>query len=72
LFNSGGIDRDWVGVPRMFFKTPGAQGTARCTCVKLDSKEYEENKARFKEYDGCEKYATKCVLRLNNIWENII
>ena len=47
----------------MFFET--AQGSSRCTCIKLDSKEYEENKARFKEYDGCDKYATKCTLRMN-------
>lgn len=60
---SGGIDRDWVGVPRMLFETAGAKGTSRCTCVRLDSKEYKENKARFKEYDGCDKYATKCILR---------
>ncbi|XP_011059514.1 PREDICTED: neuferricin [Acromyrmex echinatior] len=62
---SGGIDRDWVGVPRMFFET--AQSSSRCTCIKLDSKEYEENKARFKEYDGCDKYATKCILGMNKM-----
>ncbi|XP_012543721.2 neuferricin [Monomorium pharaonis] len=43
---SGGMDRDWVGVPRMLFETAGAQGSSRCTCVRLDSKEYKENKAR--------------------------
>lgn len=66
LFNSGGIDRDWVGVPRMLFETAGAQGSYRCACIELNSKEYEENKARLREYDGCEKYATKCnVLKMN-------
>ncbi|XP_071560157.1 neuferricin [Temnothorax nylanderi] len=61
---SGGIERDWTGVPRMLFETAGAQGSSsRCACVNLDSKEYEDNKARLREYDGCEKYATKCVLR---------
>ncbi|XP_024890909.1 neuferricin [Temnothorax curvispinosus] len=61
---SGGIERDWTGVPRILFETAGAQGSSsRCACVNLDSKEYEDNKARLSEYDGCEKYATKCVLR---------
>ncbi|XP_011157017.1 neuferricin [Solenopsis invicta] len=62
---SGGIDRGWVGVPRMLFETAGAQGSSRCTCIRLDSKEYEENKARFREYDGCDKYATKCIVKMN-------
>lgn len=65
LFNSGGIDRDWVGVPRILFETAGVQGSSRCACVNLDSKEYEENKARLKEYDDCNKYATKCILKMN-------
>ncbi|XP_029660841.1 neuferricin [Formica exsecta] len=60
---SGGIDRDWVGVPRMLFETANTQSTSRCACVKLDSMEYEENKARLREYNGCAKYETKCVLK---------
>ncbi|EZA62443.1 hypothetical protein DMN91_004014 [Ooceraea biroi] len=59
---SGGIDRDWVGVPRMLFESANKQAASRCACVQLDSKEYEENIAMLKEYDGCEKHATKCVL----------
>ncbi|KAL0112207.1 hypothetical protein PUN28_011936 [Cardiocondyla obscurior] len=64
---SGGIDRDWVGVPRKLFETTNAQSSFRCACVKLDSKEYKENKARLRDYDGCEKYATRCVLKTNEI-----
>ncbi|KMQ96748.1 cytochrome b5 domain-containing protein 2 [Lasius niger] len=59
---SGGIERDWVGVPRMLFETASTQSTSRCACVKLDSMEYEENKAMLREYNGCAKYETKCVL----------
>lgn len=60
---SGGIDRDWVGVPRMLFETASTQSTSRCACVKLDSIEYEENKTMLREYNGCAKYETKCVLK---------
>lgn len=63
-FNSGGIDRDWIGAPRMLFESTSEQGAPRCACVKLDSKEYEENKAMLKEYDGCAKHATKCILEM--------
>ncbi|XP_019697221.1 neuferricin isoform X2 [Harpegnathos saltator] len=59
---SGGIDRDWVGVPRMLFET--ANMPSRCACIKLDSKEYEENKAMLREYNGCAKYATKCIVEM--------
>lgn len=58
---SGGIDRDWIGVPRKLFDNTSKQDP-RCACVKLDSKVYEENRAMLKEYDGCAKYATKCVM----------
>lgn len=46
----------------MLFDSVSKQGTPRCACVKLDSKEYEETRAMLREYDGCAKYATKCVL----------
>lgn len=63
---SGGIDRDWVGVPRKLFETANTQSISRCVCVKLDSIEYEENKAMLREYNGCAKYKTKCVLKMTN------
>lgn len=46
----------------MLFETASTQSTSRCACVKLDSMEYEENKAMLREYNGCAKYETKCVL----------
>jgi len=64
LFRSGGIERDWVGVPRMLFENSNAQSTSRCACVKLDSKEYEENKAMLREYDGCAKNAIRCIRKV--------
>ncbi|KAL6260620.1 hypothetical protein P5V15_008140 [Pogonomyrmex californicus] len=60
---SGGIDRNWMGVPRMLFETASTKSSSRCTCVNLNSKEYKENKAKFREYDGCDKFATKCILK---------
>lgn len=60
---SGGIERDWVGVPRMLFETTNTQSTSRCACVNLDSMEYKENKAMLREYNGCEKYETKCIVK---------
>jgi len=46
----------------MLFKSASKQDAPRCVCIKLDSKEYKENRAILKEYDGCAKYATKCVI----------
>ena len=47
LFHSGGIKRDWIGVPRMFFK-PG-QTDYRCACVN----EKGVRDTRMKPYVGC-------------------
>lgn len=47
----------------MLFETANMQ-SSRCACVKLDSKEYDENKAMLKEYDGCAKHATKCIVQM--------
>lgn len=66
MFNSGGVDRDWVGVPRMLFETVSAQ-SPRCACINLKSKEYEENRALLREYNGCTKYATKCIVKTNKM-----
>lgn len=59
---SGGIERDWVGVPRMYFETPSSK-QHRCACINLDSKEYEENKGNFKEYNGCATSSIKCNIK---------
>ncbi|KAJ4448221.1 hypothetical protein ANN_10235 [Periplaneta americana] len=51
---SGGIERNWVGVPRQMY-TPGSQ-TYRCACVK----ESEANGPNMKEYPNCNPQATSC------------
>nr|XP_033329836.1 neuferricin [Megalopta genalis] len=62
---SGGIARDWVGVPRMLFESPNSQ-QSRCACVNLDSKEYEETKGMLREYVGCNELSIKCTVRIGN------
>ncbi|XP_076755054.1 neuferricin [Xylocopa sonorina] len=59
---SGGIERDWVGVPRMLFESPNSK-EYRCACVKLNSKEYEETKGMLREYSQCPKTSVRCALK---------
>lgn len=54
LFCSGGIERDWVGVPRQLY-APGS-GSYRCACVQ----EHNKNLANLKEYHDCESTSTSC------------
>ncbi|XP_076160213.1 neuferricin isoform X2 [Ptiloglossa arizonensis] len=61
---SGGIEREWIGVPRMLFESPNFQ-EYRCACVKLDSNEYEEKKGMIREYVGCSRTAIKCTMKTN-------
>lgn len=63
---SGGIERDWIGVPRMLYDSPSSH-QYRCACVKLDSKEYEESKGMIREYIQCPNTATKCAVNTNNL-----
>ncbi|XP_076674007.1 neuferricin [Andrena cerasifolii] len=63
---SGGIERDWIGVPRLLFESPNSE-QRRCACVKLDSKEYEESKGMLREYAGCPKTSIKCAIRTDNL-----
>ncbi|XP_046484141.1 neuferricin isoform X1 [Neodiprion pinetum] len=58
---SGGIERDWIGVPRMLFE-PGSE-QHRCACVNLKSKEHEMHKGNLREYEGCAKGSTNCVIK---------
>lgn len=62
FISSGGIERDWIGVPRMLFESPNSK-EYRCACAKLDSKEYEETKGMLREYSQCPKSSTKCVVK---------
>lgn len=60
LFCSGGVSRDWVGVPRQLY-TPG-QEKPHCVCVNLDT---ETAIGQFKEYDGCPNNAYSCTVDIN-------
>ncbi|PBC31459.1 neuferricin [Apis cerana] len=62
---SGGIERNWIGVPRMLFESPNSK-EYRCACVKLDSKEYKEFKGMLKEYPQCPKSSIKCAVKTKN------
>ena len=64
LFYSGGVSRDWVGVPRQYFEHPGGQ--YRCACVNLHSKDYRDNIASVREYDECLEESTECTFILTN------
>lgn len=55
---SGGIDRDWTGVPRKFFEA--GKSEFRCACVPDD----RLDDARLKEYDDCVTSATTCHYRV--------
>lgn len=54
---SGGIERDWVGVPRQLFM-PGHNGY-KCTCVK----ENDLNMGNVKEYEGCDSSSPSCFVK---------
>lgn len=54
---SGGIHRDWVGVPRMLF-TP-ASGHSRCVCIRLSDPVHSENQ-NLREYKDCPPRAESC------------
>ncbi|KAJ7997344.1 hypothetical protein DPEC_G00228010 [Dallia pectoralis] len=52
---SGGVQRDWVGVPRKLFSR--GSGQTRCVCVQNSSR--VEN-ANIREYEGCPPHAESC------------
>lgn len=66
--NSAGINRDWVGVPRKFFK-PGKKD-AKCVCVKAtgpssdtgEGNEGDLNNPNMQLYPNCGKYDISCKL----------
>nr|CAD7266758.1 unnamed protein product [Timema shepardi] len=53
---SGGIQRDWVGVPRMLYE-PGSE-SHRCACIKDPTN--TPVKGRFQEYKDCHPKAASC------------
>lgn len=60
LFCSGGIDRDWVGVPRKYFK-PGAD-SFRCACIRV-SGDMKQKRGNLEEYEGCPPDAESCFVK---------
>ncbi|XP_053532907.1 neuferricin [Ictalurus punctatus] len=56
---SGGVHRDWAGVPRMLF-SPGS-GQARCVCVRLDDRTQSDN-PNLQQYKDCPPQAESCLL----------
>lgn len=57
---SGGVKRNWTGVPRKF-QTLDENGklSARCVCVQPDKLSKTEL-ARIAEYDNCDASSTTC------------
>uniref|UniRef100_A0A8B9GJ14 Neuferricin n=1 Tax=Amazona collaria TaxID=241587 RepID=A0A8B9GJ14_9PSIT len=70
---SGGVSRDWTGVPRKLFH-PGSKGS-RCVCVRTtgppwgqpDSTQHRDrgdlDNPHLQEYSGCPPLAEQCVLK---------
>ncbi|CAG9114596.1 unnamed protein product [Plutella xylostella] len=54
--NSGGITREWTGVPRQLF-TPG-EDKPQCVCVDTSK---DHSAALLKEYDNCQPTSTTCI-----------
>ena len=67
IYFSGGITRDWIGVPRLFL-APGTS-TPRCVCVRtkgsssfgLDTTNGDLSDARIKPYPGCDPLSEFCI-----------
>ncbi|XP_070572496.1 neuferricin-like [Ptychodera flava] len=69
---SGGIERDWVGVPRLFFKPGSTQ--SRCACIRttgppsdnLEAKDHQNrgdlDNPNLKEYKDCDPTSPSCRL----------
>ncbi|NXJ74798.1 NEUFC protein, partial [Trogon melanurus] len=69
---SGGVNRDWTGVPRKLYR-PGSRGS-HCVCVRAtgppwdqpDSTEHSDRgdleNPLLEEYEGCHPLAEQCVL----------
>ncbi|CAG4911911.1 unnamed protein product [Colias eurytheme] len=54
--SSGGIKRDWVGVPRQLYE-PGSD-KPKCVCVQ------QEDTKMLKQYEGCSSSATECFVHV--------
>ena len=59
---SGGVSRDWTGVPRKFLDpTLGKKGRTRCACVPFEE---ANDETRFQKYDEypCDDTSETCYL----------
>lgn len=57
---SGGVERDWEGVPRKYFK-PGAEDY-RCACVNIANEEALKS-GKLQEYEGCSARSKECYIK---------
>ena len=68
VVNSGGIERDWIGVPRKLY-IPGAN-SYRCACVNIkqsqsSSDSTESDMSQYLvEYDDCDKNSYSCYVKI--------
>lgn len=58
FLHSGGVERDWVGVPRKLY-SPGSSGP-RCVCVEDPSAAAED--PNLQNYEGCPPHADSCLV----------
>lgn len=66
---SGGINRDWTGVPRKLYE-PGSQRSL-CVCVRTEghshsgqmSDQSDLDNPSLQEYDGCHPLADWCAVK---------
>lgn len=60
---SGGIERDWIGVPRKLY-VPGAN-SYRCACVNKSNLNNDniEMSQYLVEYEGCEANSNTCYIK---------
>eukprot|EP00736_Rhodelphis_marinus_P006588 Rmarinus@m.12085 len=54
---SGGVERDWVGVPRMMFQPSSNQ--KRCACVR-ETEALADSSHKFHPYEDCEIKSVRC------------
>lgn len=54
---SGGVERDWIGVPRI---SADENQTQRCVCLNLDSPNAKELSQSLYEYTNCAPNASEC------------
>ncbi|KAL4660591.1 neuferricin [Arapaima gigas] len=57
---SGGVHRNWVGVPRKLY-LPGSTGS-RCVCVQSSDPTQMENPS-LREYEGCPPLSDSCTIQ---------